>query len=156
MRLNDTLTGLLLLGFGIVVALCARAFPAAAGSSIGPGLFPIVIGLGIAACGAVLAWSARIQSKGRWLELESWLRQPRMALNAVLVIGALIFYALAVDALGFFVTALVFLVALFLAFGVARRWVAPLAIVVTLGMHVAFYSFLQVPLPWGWFEGVAW
>ena len=156
MRLNDTLTGLLLLGFGSVVALYSRAFPATPGSSIGPGLFPIVIGLGIAACGAVLMWNARKQGKVRWLEFEDWMRQPRMALNAVLVISALIFYALAVDALGFFVTAFVFLVTLFLAFGTARRWIAPLAVVVTLGLHVAFYSLLRVPLPWGWFEGIAW
>jgi putative tricarboxylic transport membrane protein len=96
MRLNDTLTGLLLLGFGLVVVLYARTFPATPGSSIGPGLFPIVIGLGIAACGAVLMWSGRKQTFLRWFEFEAWMRQPRMALNAALLIGTLIFYALAV------------------------------------------------------------
>jgi putative tricarboxylic transport membrane protein len=67
-----------------------------------------------------------------------------------------VFYALAVDWLGFFLTSLVFLVALFLAFGVARRWVLPLALGVTFAIHYGFYTVLRVPLPWGVFEGIAW
>ncbi len=41
---------------------------------------------------------------------------------------------------------------LFLAFGVARRWILPLAASVTLVIHYAFYSLLRVPLPWGVLE----
>jgi putative tricarboxylic transport membrane protein len=156
MRLNDTLTGFLLLLFGVGVALHARAFPVTPGQGIGPGFIPVAVGVGIAACGAVLVWSGRKQPAARWLEVESWVRQPRIALNGALVIGSLVFYALVVDTLGFFLTAFVFLVVLFIAFGVARRWTAPLAVVVTVGLHVAFYSLLRVPLPWGWLEGIAW
>jgi hypothetical protein len=29
-------------------------------------------------------------------------------------------------------------------------------VAVTLGLHLAFYSLLRVPLPWGWLEGIAW
>ena len=72
------------------------------------------------------------------------------------MVGALIFYALAVDTLGFFITAFLFLAVLFLAFGVSRRWIAPLAVAVTIGLHFAFYSLLRVPLPWGWLESLAW
>ena len=156
MRLNDTLSGLLLVIFGIAVAIAAAAFPESGGQMIGPGMFPSIIGVGMTLSGGVLAWSGRKVRDARWLSFEEWVAEPRMALNAALVVGALIFYALAVDTMGFFVTAFVFLAVLFLAFGVSRRWIAPLAVAVTLGLHFAFYSLLRVPLPWGWLESLAW
>ena len=156
MRLNDTFSGLLLVIFGIAVAISAASFPATAGQTIGPGLFPALVGVGLALSGAVLAWSGRTVRSGQWLTLEEWVAEPRMILNAALVVGALIAYALVVDTVGFFVTAFVFLAILFLAFGVNRRWIAPLAAMVTLGLHFAFYSLLRVPLPWGWLESLAW
>ena len=156
MRLNDALSGLLLFLLGVVLVVYAWTFPVGPNQSIGPGLFPLIIGVGMSGCGVVLFWSGRKRPQTRWLEFEDWLRQPRMAVNALLVIGALIFYAMMVDTMGFFITAFTLLVVLFLAFGVDRRWIAPIAAGTTLGLHVAFYSFLRVPLPWGWLEGMAW
>ena len=156
MRLNDTLSGLLLFLFGTAVVVYARTFPAASGHGIGPGFFPILTGVGLALGGVVLMGSGRKQRDVPWFEVEDWMRRPRMALNGALVIGGLIFYALVVDIVGFFLTGFVFLAGLFLAFGVRRRWIAPIAAVVTFGLHVAFYTFLRVPLPWGWLEGIAW
>ena len=156
MRLRDTLSGLLLFIFGVIVVLHARTFPTPSGQNIGPGFFPIVVGVGLALGGVALMWSGRKQSGVAWLEFEDWVKRPRTALNAVLVIGALIGYTLLVDIVGFFLTAFVFLVVLFLAFGVRKRWAAPIAVVATVGMHFAFYKLLSVPLPWGWLEGMAW
>ena len=174
MRLNDTLTGILLFVVGIAVAAYAQTFPLSPGQEIGPGLFPSVIGGGLALCGVVLFVGGVRQSRatailrvqetadapGRrsdaWLELDEWARRPRMVLNGALVIADLIFYALAVDRIGFFVTAFVFLTVLLLAFGVRWRWIPVLAVAVTLGLHLVFYTLLRVPLPWGWFEGFAW
>lgn len=156
MRLNDVLSGLLLVLFGSAVVLYARMFPAMPGQSIGPGVFPMLLGAGLALCGAAVLWSGRKGGGAAWVEMEDWVRRPRRGLNAMLVVGALIFYAQVVETVGFFLTALVFLVVLFLAFGVSRRWIAPLAVAVTLGLHLAFYSLLRVPLPWGWLEGIAW
>jgi putative tricarboxylic transport membrane protein len=156
MRFNDTLSGLLLIFFGATVALYSISLPGAAGQSIGPGAFPAIIGFGLAASGAVLIWSERGKTREAWLALETWVRQPQLALNAALVVGALIFYALAVETLGFFITAVALLTALFLAFGVRPRLVLPVALTVTVGLHVAFYSLLRVALPWGWLEAIAW
>jgi putative tricarboxylic transport membrane protein len=156
MRLSDTVSGILLLIFGAAVAIHARAFPVAAGHGVGAGFFPIVIAVGLALGGVALIGSGRKQRDVRWVTLEDWVRRPRMGLNAALVIGALIGYALVVDTVGFFLTAFVFLGMLLLAFGVRKRWVAPIAAVTTLGMHFAFYTLLHVQLPWGWLEGVAW
>lgn len=156
MKFHDTLSGLLLVLFGAVVAFHASTFPASSGAGVGPGFFPLLTGVGLVLCGGVLAWSGRKQRDAAWFELEEWVRRPRMALNAALVIGALIFYAMAVETIGFFATSFAILAALFVAFGVRRRWIAPLAAAVTLGLHFAFYTLLRVPLPWGWCEGIAW
>ena len=84
------------------------------------------------------------------------MRRPRMIFNLLLVFADLIFYAVAVSSLGFFITAIVFLSVLMLAFQVPRTRILPLALVVTLVIHYAFYTLLRVPLPWGVLEGVAW
>jgi putative tricarboxylic transport membrane protein len=79
-----------------------------------------------------------------------------MVANFALVIADVVFYAVAVDWLGFFITASVFLSVLFLAFGVRRARIVPLAAIVTLGLHYSFYTLLRVPLPWGLLGGIAW
>src|SRR5690606_27475017 len=131
-------------------------FPATPGQDIGPGLFPMMIGVGLAVCGGALLWTGRDQGGAAWFASAEGTRRPRLMPGAALVVGALVFYALVVETAGFFLTAFVFLVVLFLAFGVPRRWVAPIAAMVTIGLHVAFYTLLRVPLPWGWLEGIAW
>ena len=156
MRLRDTLSGLLLLVFGVVVIVHARAFPGAPGQNIGPGFFPVVIAAGLALGGVVLVWTGRKERDVAWLQFDDWVRKPRMALNAGLVIGSLIGYVLLVDSVGFFLTAFGLLMMLFLAFGVRKRWAAPIAVAATFGLHFAFYTLLRVPLPWGWLEGMAW
>jgi putative tricarboxylic transport membrane protein len=50
----------------------------------------------------------------------------------------------------------VFLSALFVAFGVRRIWIAPVALVATIVIHFGFYTLLRVPLPWGVLEAIAW
>lgn len=155
MRLHDTLTGLLLALFGAGVAWQASTFPPAPGAGPGAGAFPLLLGLGLAGCGLLLAFRGRTQA-GAWFEAEAGLRRWRTARNALLVPGALLAYALVVETAGFFLTSFVLLAALFLAFGVRRRWIVPLAAGVTVVLHGAFYSLLRVPLPWGWLEGIAW
>src|SRR5215218_10031458 len=108
MRIHDAVAGLLLMVFGFAVIFYARTFPATAGQDIGPGFFPVLIGVGIAGCGATLLWSARRVRSMEWIEFEEWVRRPRMAGNGALVIGTLLFYAAVVDWAGFFVTAFLF------------------------------------------------
>jgi putative tricarboxylic transport membrane protein len=157
MRISDTLTGWLLLFFGIAVAAYAWTFPPAPGQSIGPGVFPRLIGGGLAVAGALLVRAGLKQHDGtaRLVGVDGLL-QPRLALRGALVIGALLFYALVVETAGFFITAFVFLGGLFLVFSVRLRWIPLLAAGVTVGLHVAFYTMLRVPLPWGWLEVFAW
>ena len=156
MRLNDTFCGLLVLLVGVAVVVYARTFQVTSGQSIGPGFFPTLVGIGLILCGATLGWSGRRNAGTGRVVFEDWVGRPRMVVNGALVIGALIFYALAVDQVGFFITAFLFLAVLFVAFGVQRRWIVATAVVVTIGLHFAFYTLLRVPLPWGWLEAIAW
>lgn len=158
MRLNDTVSGWLLLLLGGAILFATRTFPAIAGQEIGPAFFPRIIGGGFVVCGVLLRWSGRKQVEVgvRAWESEEWFGRPRLMLNVTAVVGALLFYLLAVETLGFFITAFVFLVTLFVSFGVRGRWVAPVAAVTTIALHFSFYTLLRVPLPWGWLEGMAW
>ena len=156
MKLSDVTAGLLAAMLGLAVVLQALTFPAMPGQPIGPSLFPIVIGLGLMAAGAGLIVGG-VRAPGLpYVELEDWARRPRAVASFALVVAALLFYAVAVNTLGFFLTATVFLSVLFLGFGLRRRRILPLALAVTLAIHYVFYTLLRVPLPWGVLEGIAW
>jgi putative tricarboxylic transport membrane protein len=155
MKLHPTLSGLLVLIVGLAIVVEARSFPAATGQSIGPAFFPSLVGTGLILCGLALIVSGR-RGPEPWIEAAEWMRRPRMIFNLLLVFADLVFYAVAVSSLGFFLTAAVFLSVLMVAFKVPPRRVVPLALAVTLIIHYAFYTLLRVPLPWGVLEGVAW
>jgi putative tricarboxylic transport membrane protein len=155
MKLGDAASGLLAALLGVVVVLQARTFPPMPGQPVGPSLFPTVIGAGLIVAGAALI-VAGVRRNGTIVELEAWARRPRMLTNFALVVADLLFYAVAVDRLGFLITAVLFLTVLFLAFGVRHARILPMAVAVTLVIHYGFYTLLRVPLPWGMLEGVAW
>ena len=157
MKVSDTLTGALVLLLGAAVFFYAQTFPPMPGQPVGPSLFPSIVGACLAGLGIVLFLSSvRRDAREAVIEPVVWIRRPRMAANFALVIGALIFYAAVVNALGFILTAVVFLGLLMLAFGVQRARIPPLAVIIALGVHFGFYTLLRVPLPWGLLERVAW
>jgi putative tricarboxylic transport membrane protein len=90
------------------------------------------------------------------LSVPVFRRDPRRHLRIALVLVSVVFYALLLGRLGFLITATLLLSILFAAFGVRRARILPLAAVVTLAIHFAFYTLLRVPLPWGLLEGIAW
>ncbi len=91
-----------------------------------------------------------------WLKPDAWVRSPRHLLAFVLVLAVNVFYIVAVDWLGFIPVGVIYLSTLFLVFRVKPSWILPLALVVTLVIHYAFYKLLKVPLPWGLLKGIAW
>ena len=155
MKLHHALSGLLVLIFGVAIAAQARTFPSMPGRSVGPAFFPTIVGIGLILCGVALVVSGR-GSGQPWIQSGAWVGRPRMLFNFLLVFVDLVFYALAVARLGFFITAVLFLGVLMLSFGVPRARILPLALVVTFIIHYAFYSLLRVPLPWGVLERIAW
>ena len=73
-----------------------------------------------------------------------------------LTIGVNVFYIYCVGWLGFIPTSVIYLSVLFAVFGVNAKWILPLALVLTLAIHTAFYKLLKVPLPWGLLKSYVW
>ena len=161
MKLNDAVWGALLLLFSAALLVHVQSFPTIPGQKVGPALFPGVIAIALAVCAALLVMkglAARREGGERaaWIGLEPWTRQGHYVLAFLVTVGVNVFYIAAVDRLGFILVGVIYLAALFWVYGVSRKWILPVAIVVTLVIHYAFYKLLRVPLPWGILERFAW
>jgi len=161
MKLNDAVWGALMLLSSAVLLVHVQSFPTIPGQRVGPALFPGILAVALAVCSVLLIMeglAARREGGERaaWIGLEPWTRRTRYLLAFFVTVGVNVFYIFAVDRLGFIVVGTIYLAALFLVFGVTRKWIVPIAIVVTLGIHYAFYKLLKVPLPWGVLQGIAW
>jgi len=155
MRIHDSLLGSVLLLLALAVLWSLRGFPEPIGQPYGAALFPGLIAGGLAVCSlALIVQGARARKP--WVQVSEGLRRPRHRLGFLTVIGALVFYILCAETLGFVLCGTLMLTALLWAFAVRPRWIVPIAIVVTLVIHTAFYKLLKVPLPWGVLENWAW
>jgi putative tricarboxylic transport membrane protein len=83
------------------------------------------------------------------IAVGAWLSSPRHVRNFLLAVGALIFYIVAAERLGFLICGTIILSSLFLTLRVRPVLAAPLAVLLPLLIHVMFYKLLRVPLPWG-------
>lgn len=160
MKLNDAIWGALLLLLAAALLVHVQGFPTIPGQKYGPALMPGVIGVGLAVCGAMLIVrglaARRVAGASPWVIFGPWTRMPRKVMAFVVAVGVNVVYILVVDRLGFILTSTAYLTALFAVLGVKRARILPIAIVVTLGVHYAFYKLLRVPLPWGVLQSVAW
>jgi putative tricarboxylic transport membrane protein len=161
MKLNDAAWGVLVLLLGIGIFVAIRNFPTIPGQQYGPALFPGVIAAGLLICGVALVYRQlagrdRAHARAPWLAWDAWTRSPRHVVAFAVVVGVNLLYVAFVDRLGFVITGIIYLAALFAVFRVRARWIVPLAVIVTLVIHYAFYKLLRVPLPWGLLQGIAW
>jgi len=158
MRLPDRVTGLFLVGLGTAAAYGGWLLPPVPGQPVGPNVFPLVIGIGLAACGLMIAFGV-----GHTFEEEEQLvaaepgqeaaappPQGRLyGLRALLPPALLFFYVLAADRLGFILTAGLIVLATATALGAKPKLSIPLAILAPIGIHLIFAKLLRVPLPIG-------
>ena len=150
MKFNDAVLGALFLVLSIAVLFTVQGFPKIPGQSIGPGAFPGLIAVLLAGCSVALIWRGwRERSSQPLVAMGAWLGSPRHLLNFFVATGALAFYVLAADRLGFLVCGAIILLSLFLALRVKARVAVPLALVLPVVIHLIFYKLLRVPLPWG-------
>jgi putative tricarboxylic transport membrane protein len=161
-KLNDAVWGVLFALLGMVILWHVQGFPRIPGQDVGPGLFPGVLAAALMVCGAILIFTglkakrAAAGAAAAWAVLPGWLRAPPQLLAFAVLVGVNVFYLLVVDRLGFVLTAFVYLSALMWVLRVRPALVVPLALVMTLAIHYAFYKLLRVPLPWGVLQGIAW
>jgi putative tricarboxylic transport membrane protein len=153
MRLNDRLIGAVLLVLSLAVFRHTWSFPAIPGQPYGAALFPRVVSIGLAVVSLLLIVQG-VRSGEPLVRLQDGAARGLPAFATTL--GALVFYVLCADRLGFIVCSTLMLVALLAAYGVRRPRLLPLAIGATLVVHTGFYTLLHVPLPWGVLEPFAW
>jgi putative tricarboxylic transport membrane protein len=157
MKLNDAIFGLILLALGLTVLGVVQSFPKIPGQQVGPALFPGLIAIGLCIGGLILlvrGW--RDRTTVPWFAVEDWVRSPRHLLGFVVLVGSVVFYMLASQALGFLVCATLMLTALFYVSKVPFGRALLIAVVASLVIHFSFYKLLRVPLPWGVLKNYTW
>jgi putative tricarboxylic transport membrane protein len=125
------------------------------GQKFGPAWFPGLIAVGLGVCGVALIFSGR-RAQAPWLQFPEWMQrvEPRGAVLAIL--GGLVFYILAADILGFYITAVAIVALWVRILGASWRMTIAVGVLAPLAIHLAFYKGLRVPLPWGLLERWAW
>lgn len=157
MKINDAISGALLLALALAVLFAVSGYPNIPGQNVGPSAFPGLLAGLLAACALGLIWRGlRPESRGDWLVPGDWLKSRYHLRNFLLTNAGLLFYILVSDALGFIPTSAILLAVMFLALRVRRALILPLAVGVTLLIHTIFYKGLRVPLPWGVLLPVQW
>ena len=157
MRFHDAIVGLVLLAGGIALAIYARTLPQMSGQQFGPGVFPLIVGVGFAATSLlIILRGVRIGRGQKLIEVEPGLASSRGTLGFFAVLAGILLYVLLADWLGFLIVAPVMLLIVLKAQRVAWLPAIATAIVATIFIHYTFYSLLRVPLPWGLLTQYAW
>jgi putative tricarboxylic transport membrane protein len=159
MRLSDRITGSFVATLGVLATYGGSQLPPVPGQDVGPSAFPMVIGIGLILCGAMIALgighSFEEEAEADLAAVEGPPQRAQPAappiykLRALLPPGLLLFYVYAADRLGFVPTAAVMIFAASVAFGARLRVALPLAILAPVAIHLIFYKLLRVPLPPG-------
>ncbi|SNS43910.1 tripartite tricarboxylate transporter TctB family protein [Tropicimonas sediminicola] len=154
---KDVATGAVLAAFGAWLVLEARTFPTLAGMTHGPGLFPSIAGSGLIICGLLILATGLVKRAAAVPVAEPSPPMSRQAwINTGAVLASVVFFALFLNKLGFHLVAFPMLLVLLILFGINWLKSILLAVGVTVLVHLIFYSFLHVPLPWGLLEPIAW
>ncbi len=145
MQLSDRTTGLFLAGLGLAAAWGGSRLPAVPGQDVGPAAFPMLIGGGLIMCGVMIAFGI-----GHSFEVpdaeEGERHSTAYGLRALVPPGLLLFYVLAVERLGFMLTAAVIVATAAFALGAKPKLAVPLAIGAPIFVHAVFAKLLRVPL----------
>jgi len=156
MRLSDRYTGLFLVGLGSLSAYGGWLLPPVPGQPVGPNVFPLVIGTGLAICGLMIAFGIghSFEEEEELIPLEPGQQivvRSRFVegIRALLPPALLLFYVLAVDRLGFIITAGLIVLATSTALGARLKLAIPLMLLAPVGIHLIFAKMLRVPLPAG-------
>jgi putative tricarboxylic transport membrane protein len=170
MRLPDQVTGSFLVVLGSAAAYGGWLLPPVPGQPVGPNVFPLVIGVGLALCGLAISFGIgqSFEEEEEFIPVEQGQMQEGKAkedqvretqaaplagrlhgLRALLPPALLMFYVVAADVLGFFITAALITLATSTALGARWKLALPLAVLAPVGIHLIFGKLLRVPLPPG-------
>ena len=159
MHVSDRVTGLLMVVLGALATYGGSRLPPVPGQQVGPSVFPMVVGVGLVICGGLIAFgigrrfedqaqaelAAHSDNTEETISYSWWVAAMRVLLPPAL----LAFYALAVDRLGFLLTAAVMVVVSARALGASWLLTLSVAIGGPIFVSLAFGKLLRVPLPPG-------
>ena len=155
MRLPDQVTGWFLVGLGAAAAYGGWLLPPVPGQPVGPNIFPLVIGSGLALCGLAIALGIgrTFEEEEEIIPLEAGQARPPTGklygLRALLPPALLLFYVAVADRLGFIITAALIVFVTSSALGARWKLSLPLAVMAPIVIHLIFSKLLRVPLPAG-------
>jgi putative tricarboxylic transport membrane protein len=156
MRLPDRVTGLFLVGLGAAAAYGGWLLPPVPGQPVGPNVFPLVIGSGLALCGLAIAFGIghSFEEEEHLNPVEAGEAKPPppskwYGLRALLPPALLLFYVAVADRVGFIITAAIIVFVTATALGARWRLALPLAVLAPIAVHLIFSKLLRVPLPIG-------
>ena len=156
MRLSDTMLGVLLVVFGLVVGLYAQSFPDIPGQKYGAAVFPVSIAFGFFVCGLVMVVHGLRSAPAPLITRSEWTRKPGALLAVAVTIACILAYVFFARTLGFIPMAVAILMVLFRMLDVPWVKAAAYAIGAALVCDFVFRTLLLVPLPFGLMPRLPW
>lgn len=150
MKFNNAIPGLIVLLFGAYAWWESASYPPGISGGYGSAFFPRVIGTVMIGLGTLLILSGlRTLRAGGWAHMEGWATARRPLAGVAILIGALAFMTLAMEPLGFPLSA--FLATFAFTVYLRARWISSLAIsgAAVLAIHFLFAEVFSVVLPLG-------
>src|SRR3954465_12901665 len=144
MRLSDRVTGLFLVGLGSAAAYGGWLLPPVPGQPVGPNVFPLVRGSGLALCGLAIAFGIghTFEEEEEIIPLEGGEATAPpgkfYGLRALLPPALLLFYVAAAARLGFIITAALIVFATSTALGARWKLSLPLSLLAPVAIHLIF------------------
>jgi Tripartite tricarboxylate transporter TctB family len=139
--IRDVLAGLTFVAFGLAFAVGATSYPIGSLERMGPGLFPLVLGVLLVLLGAAIAIRRPAEPDGERLTAPPWL-------GLALALGAIVVFGVTVRGLGLLPS--IFITAFLASLG-SRRNSPPvallLAVALTVSSYLIFVVGLQLNLP---------
>lgn len=161
MLLSDKVTGTFVAGLGAAAAYGGSLLPPVPGQQVGPNVFPMVVGLGLVLCGALIAFGvgsaiekeaeADLAEHLKKQEISETTGDPPLVLAAKTLLppALLLAYVFIGDRLGFVPTAFFIVLAVSTTMGARLKLALPLALIAPVAVHLIFVKVLRVPLPPG-------
>lgn len=149
MRPPDSVLGLVFVLAGVAVVTAAWGMEGMAGMSVGPGLLPLIVGVGFVIFGGILVvegWPAlRSSFAGRTSDRGA----PGGRSYPLAVLVGLLAYILLLPLLGFLALSIAFVTVVIRVGGGSWLGSAAFAVLITAAIYALFVHGLRVPLPAG-------